>query len=254
MAKNTKIEWTNHTINLWWGCSKKHTGCKNCYAEHLSDNRYKNNLWGESTNRKRIKSAFPSLARFQKEADLGNRIDSVFVGSMMDIFENPKPILNPSGPENQNTAILRDSFFQRVCRGEYSNLRFLFLTKRPDNISRMAGPVLSLDEDLNVWFGTSISNEQTLSWYRVLQKQNVSNRFLSVEPQVGPINEIDLSGIGWVIQGGESGTKKRPFDIMWAYRMRDICKEQGVPYFFKQIDKQQPIPDDLMIRQTPWDE
>ena len=66
MAENSKIEWTDHTINLWWGCTKVHEGCDNCYAENLSDTRYKNNLWGEGKARKRIKSAFKDLNKYQK--------------------------------------------------------------------------------------------------------------------------------------------------------------------------------------------
>ena len=68
MAENSKIELTDHTVNLWWGCAKVHTGCKNCYAEHLSDTRYKNNLWGEKQPRKLIKSAFKDLNKYQRQA------------------------------------------------------------------------------------------------------------------------------------------------------------------------------------------
>ncbi len=68
MGQNSKIEWTDHTVNLWWGCAKVHAGCKNCYAEFLSENRYKNGVWGEKAWRKRIKSAFRDLSRYQKKA------------------------------------------------------------------------------------------------------------------------------------------------------------------------------------------
>ena len=77
------------------------------------------------------------------------------------------------------------------------------------------------------------------------------NMFYSIEPQIGLIDNIDLTEIDWVIQGGESGNKKRPFDITWAYRMKQICREQNTPFFFKQIDKVQKIPDNLSNREFP---
>jgi protein gp37 len=97
MAENSKIEWTDHTVNLWWGCSKVHTGCKNCYAEYLSDTRYKNNLWGEKTNRKRIKSAFKDLDSSQKNGNITGKKYKVFIGSMMDIFEDTEQGLKQVG-------------------------------------------------------------------------------------------------------------------------------------------------------------
>lgn len=107
----------------------------------------------------------------------------------------------------------------------------------------------------NLWFGTSISDKETIKYGRLLQEQDVKNRFLSIEPQVGKITHDDMGGllhsIGWVIQGGESGHKKRPFDISWAYVMKEICEAYNTPYFFKQIDKVQSIPEDLMIREFP---
>lgn len=95
MSQNTKIEWCDHTVNLWWGCAKVHTGCKNCYAEHLSDTRYKNDLWGEQKNRKRIKSSFPTLDKIQSIGQKTGVKQKVFIGSMMDVFEMPKDLDNP---------------------------------------------------------------------------------------------------------------------------------------------------------------
>jgi protein gp37 len=86
----------------------------------------------------------------------------------------------------------------------------------------------------------------------MLQKVN-GNLFLSVEPQLGEIKNIDLNGIGWVIQGGESGHGKRPFDLLWADRLKLECITQNVPYFFKQIDKVQEIPEEYLIRELPFE-
>jgi len=249
MAENSKIEWTDHTVNLWWGCSKVHTGCKNCYAERLS-NRYGNDIWGEKVSRKRIKSAFNDLAKYQSKAEKANTLVKVFIGSMMDVFEDSKDVLNPK-IRSENTGRLRTHLFANIEAGYYPNLIFLFLTKRPDNIIDYILNKWIETPPKNVWFGTSVSNQETVKSAESLRLVSNSNLFLSIEPQIGVIDNIDLTGIDWVIQGGESGNKKRPFDINWAYRMKEICKEQNIPFFFKQIDKIQKIPNDLTKREFP---
>ena len=102
-------------------------------------------------------------------------------------------------------------------------------------------------------FGTSVSDMKT--WCDLVPQllKVKGRRFLSVEPQIGPLKLLPFveEKVDWIIQGGESGPHKRPFDISWAYWLRDWCAEQGIPYFFKQIDKVQPIPEDLMVRQFP---
>lgn len=250
MAENSKIEWTDHTVNLWWGCSKVHTGCKNCYAEYLSDTRYKNNLWGEKTNRKRIKSSFKDLDNYQKNGNITGKKYKVFIGSMMDIFEYTKELINKDGIAD--TGVLRNDLFNYIDKGFYSNIIFLFLTKRPENIVKYI-PTNWVNGECpkNVWFGTSVSNQETWEYAERLKEVPVSNRFLSIEPQIGMIDNISLLGIHWVIQGGESGHKKREFNLDWAYKMKSICQAQKVPYFFKQIDKVQEIPTDLLIREFP---
>jgi protein gp37 len=245
--ENSKIEWTDHTVNLWWGCSKVHTGCKNCYAETLSK-RFKNDIWGENTNRKLIKSSFDDLKKRQNSAKKRGVKDKVFVGSMMDIFEQPKDYNN----SDSFTGLSRQSFFRSVESGEYENLIFLLLTKRPENIRELCPTSWQNEPPKNVWFGTSISSQDTVVYSDILKKQlNTNNLFLSIEPQVSFIERINLDGIGWVIQGGESGNKKRLFDTNWARHIRDLCEIKKVPYFFKQIDKIQAIPKDLQIRQFP---
>lgn len=252
MAENSKIEWTDHTVNLWWGCAKVHTGCKNCYAEHLSETRYKNGVWGEKAKRKRIKSAFKDLDKYQRNAAKRGVKERVFVGSMMDIFEDSKELNNPTD-QHRTTGELRQELFKRITNYEYENLIFLFLTKRPRNVWQMIPEEWSHGWH-NVWFGTSVSNEETTIYARQLANSlTYQNLFLSVEPQVGPIDgdDLPLADIGWLIQGGESGNKRRPFNIEWAYDLMGICNSFDVPYFFKQIDKVQPVPEDLKITQLP---
>lgn len=254
MAENSKIEWTDHTVNLWWGCAKVHTGCKNCYAEYLSDTRYKKELWGEKQPRKRIKSAFSDLDKYQQQAERENKSVKIFCGSMMDIFEFSKFLENITHQFIQ-TMHLRVELFKRISEGKYNNLIFLFLTKRPENIDFMVPINWHSNKPKNVWFGASISDQETAKkLIPDLQNTGFDNLFLSAEPQVERIEIFDLlmqKKIKWVIQGGESGNKKRPFEIDWAYDLYSQCQTAKVPYFFKQIDKIQEIPKELMIREFP---
>lgn len=254
MAENSNIEWTDHTVNLWWGCSKVHTGCKNCYADVFSTNRLGEDLWGINKKRKRIKSAWSDLTKYERKATKEGKKFKIFLGSMMDIFEDSKWLTEPvieRGKYGDSTGYLRHELFEDIIAGMYPNLIFLFLTKRPENISLYAPSKLLLCK--NVWFGTSVSDQATCSYGKELVEQVGHERtFISMEPQVGPIEwESWMDEIGWIIQGGESGNGKRPFDIKWAESMSRDCYMAGTPYFFKQIDKVQEIPSHLKIRQFP---
>lgn len=268
MGKDTKIEWCDHTVNLWWGCTKVHAGCDNCYAEGTAK-RWGNDVWGNDKFRKEIKKAFPMLVKLNKEAKEQGVKQTVFIGSMQDIFEKPMPFVDSKGVlnKNTNTGNLRFQLFYLIDRGDFDNLIFLFLTKRPSNIKKYIFESWKENPPANVWFGCSISNQKTADDLipKLLQYSPPSaNLFLSIEPQVG---KVDLSGfliekqhleggilkqpIGWVIQGGESGVKRRPFKLEWAYLLKKQCKVAGVPFFFKQIDKVKQIPPDLYIREFP---
>ena len=259
MGQYTDIEWTHHTANLWHGCCKVHEGCYNCYAEALS-RRYGRNIWGSNNPRRAIKSVWRDLDKFQKLAENENTMHRVFVGSMMDVFEKPMPMADINGEilsefngntiEELTTKHLRDHFFREVVPSS-PNLMFLLLTKRPSNINKYIPQSWKENPPRNVIFGTSPVNQETFDTLVDQLLQVNGKRFLSVEPQLADITNINLTGIDWVIQGGESGHYKRPFDTNWARRMRDECKKQNVPYFFKQVDKVQQIPEDLMIREFP---
>jgi len=257
MAQNSKIEWTHHTANLWHGCTKVHEGCDNCYAETLAK-RWGNDIWGNDKPRKEVKSVFQELSKMQVLAKNANTIHRVFVGSMMDIFEKPMPLVDGKGKEiylfngeRKTTGYLRSVFFQKISHGEYPNLMFLLLTKRPSNINKYIPERWKEEPPNNVMFGTSPVNQQTFEKLVRDLKEVKGKRFLSIEPQLDKIVLGDLSGIDWIIQGGESGHHKRPFNLEWARQMRDECKALNIPYFFKQIDKIQQIPDDLLIRNFP---
>jgi len=252
MAQDSKIEWTHHTANLWHGCSKVHAGCDNCYAETMAK-RWGRDIWGKEKPRIMIKSFIADLAKYQKLAAQSNEIHRVFVGSMMDIFENPMPLIDHNGNElGFNTGTLRDDFFRLIGLGAYPNLMMLLLTKRPSNINKFTPDYWKETPPPNTMFGTSPVNQETYNTLKRHLLQVNGKRFLSIEPQLGYIDLGDLSGIDWVIQGGESGHHARSFNLDWAYKMQEQCKAQNVPYFFKQIDKKQPIPNDLLnSRQFP---
>lgn len=260
--ENSKIEWTSwprpdgslkpgHTQNLWHGCFNVSPGCDNCYAETLS-HRWGNDVWGNDKSRKSILPAFDHLMSYQRKAAKASEMHMVFVGSMMDIFEKPMPMIDSKGVKLAiDSGQKRTMFFDNISAGYYPNLGFLLLTKRPSNINKMIPTEWLTDPPKNIMFGCSIVNPATRDNLLPQLKAVNGRRFLSIEPQLELINEIDLSGIHWVICGGESGPKRRPFNPNWGRRIRDICAEQNVPFFFKQMDKIQAIPDDLLIRQFP---
>jgi len=254
MAQNSKIEWTHHTANLWHGCTKVHEGCDNCYAESLAK-RWGNDVWGNDKPRKEIKSFITDLDKYQKLAKEANEIHRVFVGSMMDIFEKPMTLIDSKGNSmHYDTGNLRFQFFYRIDRGDYPNLMFLLLTKRPSNINKMIFESWKQTPPENVMFGTSPVNQQTADKLIPQLLEVKGKRFLSIEPQLDSINIQGFlfnGGIDWVIQGGESGHGKRPFNLDWAYYMKQQCDATNTPYFFKQIDKVKPIPEDLFVRQFP---
>ena len=264
MAQNSKIEWTEHTANLWWGCSKVHAGCDNCYAANLS-NRWGHKVWGDDNPRRLIKSVWTQIAKFQKEAAAKDEIHKVFIGSMMDIFEKPMPLVDHNGisfsktEKYWNTGQLRDKFFNEVIPN-CPNIMFLLLTKRPSNINKYIPENWKSNPPKNVMFGTSPVDQKTAKGLIVQLSKVKGKRFISVEPQlskidlmakVGNNSTVLLDLVNWVINGGESGPGKRPFDCNWARIIRDDCEKKGIPFFFKQIDKKQPIPFDLLIRQFP---
>lgn len=259
MAENSKIEWTDHTANLWWGCTKVHEGCDNCYAEKWA-NRY-GVAWGNEAKRKAIKGVWGNLLGMQAKALAAISSEPfkdtprhrVFVGSMMDIFEKDADVFSQDGQKVSTINELRDRFFSEIVPNS-PNLMFLLLTKRPSNINKYIPESWLAKPPQNVIFGASVVNSKTAKdVHKQLSKVN-GCKFFSVEPQLEFIDFSKdglLDGIDWLIQGGESGTGKRPFDTDWARHTRDVCKERGVAYFFKQIDKVQDIPEDLLVREFP---
>ncbi len=295
----TKIEWTasvkkdgslseGYTANLWWGCVSVHIGCQNCFAEALSK-RFGDDVWGNDKPRREIKSVWKDLDKYQRLAKAAGEKHKVFVGSMMDIFEKPMPLIDNKGeritPKTINalsgevtkewvgTDFLRHRLFEGISAGFYPNLMFLFLTKRPSNINKYIPEIWKTSPPANVMFGTSPVNQETADKLIPQLLEVKGKKFLSIEPQLGHVDLTSIKGnagcvyqvlkpitgcgdanrdaVSWVIQGGESGHNRRPFNLNWAYSMKKQCADAGVPYFFKQIDKIKEIPTDLFVREFP---
>jgi protein gp37 len=273
MAQDSKISWTTHTANLWWGCTSVHSGCDHCYAEALSK-RFGDDVWGNDKPRREIKSVWNDLAKYQRLAKAAGEVHKVFVGSMMDIFEKPMPLIDNKGEKRPySTTNVRIELFDQIGSGAYPNLLFLLLTKRPSNINKYIPEGWKRNPPANVMFGTSPVDQETADKLIPQLLEVKGKKFLSIEPQLDYVDLTSIKGnvgsvyqvlkpitgcgdsnrdaISWVIQGGESGHNKRPFNLDWAYSLKKQCANAGVPYFFKQIDKVKEIPLDLMVREFP---
>lgn len=257
MAENSKIEWTKHTNNLWWGCVEVHAGCDNCYARVL-DNRWGGGHWGNESPRKIVKSVWNNFIKYQKLAKEADEIHRVFVGSMMDIFEKPMPLVDFNGKKMAGTTEdLRNRYFNEIVPST-PNLLHLMLTKRPSNINKYIPESWKNNPPKNVMFGTSPIDQETANTLIPQLLKVKGYKFLSVEPQLGEvilkpewIDQTLEEKINWIIVGGESGANKRPFNPDWARKLRDQCLKAGLPFFMKQWDKVKEIPADLEIKQYP---
>lgn len=209
----TKISWTAYTWNPVHGCSKVSEGCRNCYAERLSLQRgWTQNPWTHTWADLNV-TLKPAKLKEPYRFPPGSR---VFVNSMSDLFHERVP----------------DDYLAQVfaVMADLPQLTFQVLTKRPARAAAWAGPWPS-----NVWLGASIEDARALGRLDDLRPIPASVRFVSAEPLIGPWpEEVDLTGIDWLIVGGESGPGHRPMPHAWARRLRDHCQAQGVSYFFKQ--------------------
>jgi protein gp37 len=210
----SKIEWTEATWNPVVGCTKLSAGCKHCYAEVMA--------------RRLQAMGVPGYeAGFRKVRVLPERLDEpvrrkkptvYFVNSMSDLFHVQVP------------ESFIDRVFATMQRAHWHT--FQVLTKRADRVADFAFEHLIPD---NVWIGVSVENKRHgLRRIDHLRQVKARTRFLSVEPLLEDLGELNLTGIDWVIVGGESGHGARPMKAEWVHRVQRCCKEQGVAFFFKQ--------------------
>jgi protein gp37 len=212
MALKSFIEWTESTWNPLTGCSKISPGCKNCYAERLS---------------KRLRAM--GQPNYQNEFQLTLHEDSldiplhwkkpqtIFVNSMSDLFHEDVPVI----------------FIQRVFEimRQATWHRFQILTKRSERLAELDSQIVWPE---NVWMGVSVENADYTFRIDHLRQTHALTKFLSLEPLLGPIPQMNLYGIDWVIVGGESGPGARPIELSWVQDIRDQCISGIVPFFFKQ--------------------
>jgi protein gp37 len=226
MAEKTIIAWTDHTFNPWIGCAKVSAGCTNCYAE-TGSKRYGLQLWGADAPRRITKTPWQNVLQWEKAAAAGvpgilgpGRPHLVFLGSWMDWAEDRPDLVETRA---RMWDLIRD------CR----HLHFQMLTKRPENIPAML-PADWGDGYPNVWLGTSIEDMRVAWRADRLRVIPAVVRFISYEPALGPLDGLDLSGLDWIIYGGESGPGFRAEDKAWARSMHDRCSAAGIAFFHKQ--------------------
>lgn len=237
----TKIEWTEKTWNPIIGCSKVSEGCKNCYAEKMS---YRLSTMsgkvGEDYKRVITNKRFNGKTKimFEKSAQplRWKKPSMIFVNSMSDLFY-----------ESISYYTIADIIDTMKKTPQHI---YQILTKRPLNALEFFEWYKRWLPD-NVWLGVSVESKKYLDRVKLLEMCPARIKFISFEPLIEDIGEVDLNGIDWVIVGGESGHKRRRFDPDWARNILRQCKEHNVAFFMKQWDKVQEIPDDLMIREYP---
>ena len=223
MAKYSGIEWTHHTFNPWWGCVKLSPACAHCYAETWS-RRVGMQLWGGKAPRRFFgESHWREPLRWNAEAEGSHGRARVFCASMADVFE-PRVDLDP----------WRDKLWELIEKTPH--LDWLLLTKRPGYIKHVY-PWATAPRH-NVWLGTTAEN-QSWATRRIerLIRVDAHVRFLSCEPLLSAIDLtpwLEREQIGWVIAGGESGSKARPSHPNWIRSLRDQCEAYAVPFHFKQ--------------------
>ncbi|MHC4364988.1 MAG: DUF5131 family protein [Planctomycetota bacterium] len=212
MAWNSKIEWTESTWNPVTGCTKISVGCKNCYAERIA---------------MRLRAAgSPNYASGFRVRPHPHALDIplrwrrprvIFVNSMSDLFHEDVSL----------DFILQ--VFDVMSRAPHH--RFQVLTKRSDRLLDLS-PRLTWPE--NILMGVTVENADYIFRIDHLRQTSAALKFVSFEPLLGPVPDIDFKGIDWVIVGGESGPRARPIKPDWVIDIRDQCLTENIPFFFKQ--------------------
>lgn len=212
MAANSSIEWTESTWNPVTGCTKISPGCKHCYAERMA---HRLQAMGQANYAHGFDLTLQPHAldlplRWKKP-------QTIFVNSMSDLFHDDVPF----------------DFIQQVFdvmrRAHWH--QYQVLTKRSERLLELA---TLLRWEPHIWMGVSVENEKYVKRIDHLRATNAHIKFLSLEPLLGPLRNLNLSGIDWVIVGGESGPMARPMDQAWVVDIRSQCQRAGVPFFFKQ--------------------
>lgn len=220
--KNTKIEWCDHTVNFWWGCTEISEACQNCYARAIAK-RFKVDCWGDKPRHFRIEKATEEVCKLNASAKRRGVVETVFINSMSDFFDENTPI--------------RHRLHCWKLFAKCDNLRFMILTKRA---AVLASHVKDWDDDIppNVHFGITAENQARLDERMFALKRLGRKVFLSCEPLLGELrlNPNYAKKIDWVIVGGERCAKSRArtFRGIDAGALLFDCRKFGIPFFFKQ--------------------
>lgn len=241
MKRASGIEWTEITWNPTTGCDRTSPGCDNCYAlamakrlKAMGSSRYQVD-GNPKTSGPGFGIALHHDALDQPYRWSGNRV--VFVNSMSDLFHARVPL-----------TFIRDVFQVIADTPQHT---YQVLTKRSARLRKIAD---YLEWPANLWMGVSVEDEKRLSRVDDLRKAPAAVRFLSCEPLLGPLPRLDLTGIGWVITGGESGPRARALDPQWVRDIRDVCVDAQVPFFHKQWGGRTPKQNGRLLDGALWDE
>lgn len=231
MGDKTEIAWTEHTFNAWWGCAKISPGCDNCYAQDL-DARMSGQAqaphWGIGAPHRKLSDTNWKNPRLWNEAAIKEgRRHRVFCGSMMDWADKRAPV-------DQRTRLWNE-VRQRTM------LDWQMLTKRVPNIKHFLPPDWGDGWD-HVLLGCTVEDRKygVKRMMQLINDVKAKRKFLSIEPLLEDLGDVDFTGIDWVIVGGESGRDARPMKVEWARKIKAQCEEQGVPFFFKQMGARSP--------------
>ena len=208
----SNIEWTEMTWNPSTGCTKISAGCKYCYAEVMAK---RLQAMGIDKYKDGFKIAAHDNALHVPYSWKGSKL--VFVNSMSDLFHPEIPL----------------EFIKKVFEVMNDNPRHTFqvLTKRADRLYEIHE---KLNWTKNIWMGVSVEDIRVMDRIDFFRETNAKVKFLSCEPLIGPLMNLNLDKIDWVIVGGESGRKARPIKEWWIWDIRQQCQEAGVAFFFKQ--------------------
>jgi len=212
VGANSAIEWTEATWNPLTGCTKVSPGCRNCYAERMS-------VRLRAMGQPNYANGF-RLTLHEKALELPlnwRKSQTIFVNSMSDLFHKDVP----------EDFILR--VFDVMARAHWH--RFQVLTKRAERLAELSPRIPWRP---NVWQGVSVESGAYRHRMDSLRQTGASVKFLSLEPLLGPLPGLDLSGMDWVIVGGESGPGARPMSPEWVLDIRDQCRAANLAFFFKQ--------------------
>jgi protein gp37 len=233
MSAQTTIEWTQRTWNPTTGCDKISAGCKFCYAERMAARLL-------AMKQKRYQNGFKLTLQDEslQEPYKWKKGQLVFVNSMSDLFHKDVPV----------------DYLKKVFHvmNNCTQHQFQVLTKRADRLEEIA-PQLTWTS--NIWIGVSVENQDcTHRIHHLRQVKHAHVRFLSIEPLLGRIEKLNLSGIDWVIVGGESGHGAREIKEEWVKEIRDRCLSKKVPFFFKQWGGVRKKRNGRLLENREWNE